>query len=137
MPHFIIEYSANLEPDLDVLALVRAVHEAALATGIFPIGGLRTRAQRRDHYRIADGHADNRFLHLDVKIAAGRPLELRKTAGETVFKAVTEFLAPLFDRYPLGISMEIMEINPDTSWKRNNLHDIVTARARMKTDSAA
>jgi len=136
MPHLTLEYSANLEPELDVPAMVRAVHEAALGTGVFPIGGVRTRAARRDHYRIADGHPDNRFVHLDVKIAAGRPLERRKSAGEAIFKALTGALAPLFERYPVGISMEIMEINPDTSWKQNNLHEIVNARAK-KAESAA
>jgi 5-carboxymethyl-2-hydroxymuconate isomerase len=136
MPHLTLEYSANLEPELDVPAMVRAVHEAALGTGVFPIGGVRTRAVRREHYRIADGHPDNRFVHLDVKIAAGRPLERRKSAGDAIFKALIGALAPLFERYPLGISMEIMEINPDTSWKQNNLHEIVTARAK-KAESAA
>jgi hypothetical protein len=33
MPHLIIEYSANLEADLDIGALCRAIHSAALATG--------------------------------------------------------------------------------------------------------
>ena len=67
MPHLIIEYSANLEPELDVSALVRTVHDAAIASGVFPLGGIRTRAQRRDVYCVADGDPANRLLHLDVK----------------------------------------------------------------------
>ena len=42
MPHLIVEYSANLEPALDIRGLVEALHEAALETGVFPIGGIRT-----------------------------------------------------------------------------------------------
>jgi 5-carboxymethyl-2-hydroxymuconate isomerase len=128
MPHLVIEYSANLEPELDIGGLVRATHEAALATGVFPTGGVRTRAQRRDHFRVADGHPENRFVHLDIKIATGRPLDVRKRAGDAIFNTVKEFLGPIFGRHPLGISMEIMEINPDTSWRHNNLHDYVTRR---------
>ena len=71
MPHLIVEYSANLEPALDIATLVEALHEAALETGVFPIGGMRTRAARRDLYRIADGHADNAFIHVQARIGAG------------------------------------------------------------------
>lgn len=128
MPHLIIEYSANLEPELDVAALVARVHEAALSTGIFPLGGIRTRAVRRDIYAIADGHAENTFVHLDVRIGSGRALEVRKQAGEAIFAALNEALKPLFARRPMGVSMELAEINPDTSWRMNNLHDIVARR---------
>ena len=47
MPHLNIEYSANLEEELDVQALVDRIHETALETGIFPLGGVRTRAEAR------------------------------------------------------------------------------------------
>ena len=128
MPHLIVEYSANLETELDVPSLVRTVHEAAIATGVFPLGGIRTRAQRRDVYCVADGNPANRFLHLDVKIAAGRPLEVRKRAGDAIFAAVSAAVAPIFAQHPFAISMEIMEINPETSWKQNNLHEILQRR---------
>jgi 5-carboxymethyl-2-hydroxymuconate isomerase len=44
MPHFILEYSRNLEPELDVDALFVRLRTAALETGIFPPGGIRFRA---------------------------------------------------------------------------------------------
>src|SRR5258708_39817967 len=62
MPHLVVEYSANLESEIAIADLVRGVHEAALATGIFEIGAVRTRAERRDAYAIADGHAANAFV---------------------------------------------------------------------------
>jgi len=51
MPHLIVEYSANLERDVDISRVVAAIHAAALETGVFPIGGIRTRAERRDVYK--------------------------------------------------------------------------------------
>ena len=68
MPHLIVEYSANLEPDLDMAHVISVLHEAALETGVFPIGGLRVRASRRDIYKIADGHPDNAFIHVQARI---------------------------------------------------------------------
>lgn len=85
MPHLIVEYSANLEQALDIAKLVAALHEAALETGVFPIGGIRTRAARRDVYRIADGHAGNGFIHVQARIGAGRPPEVRQQAAEHIF----------------------------------------------------
>lgn len=46
MPHFIMEYSGNLNDDLDIPALFQQLNEIAIATDAFPIGGIRTRAIR-------------------------------------------------------------------------------------------
>ena len=129
MPHFIIEYSANLDSELDLPAFVEAVHEAALATGIFPLKGMRTRAARRETYRIADGHPDNGFVHLVARIGHGRTLEVKKTGGQAIFDAVTAHLKPLSDRLPLAISFEIQEIDPDLNFKTNNLPEWIERRS--------
>jgi 5-carboxymethyl-2-hydroxymuconate isomerase len=71
VPHLIIEYSANLERAIDIPRLVAAVHAAALETGVFPIGGIRTRAERRDAYAVADSHPDNAFIHVQARIGVG------------------------------------------------------------------
>lgn len=128
MAHAIIEYSANLEPELDLQGLVETVHQAALDTGVFPPGGMRTRAARRDNYRIADGHADNGFVHVMIRIGYGRDPETKRSAGEAVFTAVCGHLKKLFEARPLGISLEMQEIDPDLSFKKNNLHDYVKRR---------
>jgi 5-carboxymethyl-2-hydroxymuconate isomerase len=82
MPHQIIEYSANLESEVDIEALVRVLHETAAGIDALPIGGLRTRAVARQHYQIADGHPDNTFINVVLRLAPGRPFDVRKAAGE-------------------------------------------------------
>jgi 5-carboxymethyl-2-hydroxymuconate isomerase len=128
MPHLIIEYSANLETTVDIPALVKAVHTAALETGVFPIGGLRTRACRRDVFAIADGHPDNGFVHVQARIGHGRPAEIRERAAAHLFATVKGVTAHAFATRPLGLTLEIVEIDPVGSLKHNNLHDIVAAR---------
>jgi 5-carboxymethyl-2-hydroxymuconate isomerase len=130
MPHLVIEYSANLEPALDVEALMAAVHEAAIETGVFPVGGIRTRAVARDQYRIADGHPDNGFVFMSVRVGAGRPPKVRQAAGERIFAALSAALDDLFEARPLSIGMEMSEIEAETSWKKNNLHEIVERRQK-------
>ena len=81
MPHLIIEYSANLEPDIDIKGLVRALHERAVSIDALPTGGIRTRAARRDTFMVADGDPSNGFVNVILRIAKGRSVELRRRDG--------------------------------------------------------
>lgn len=128
MPHLTVEYSANLERRVDMVAVIRAVHEAALATGVFPEGGIRTRAARRDLFLVADGHEDNAFVHVSARIGAGRSDEVRRTAGERIFEGLNAVLEEAYASGPLAISLEISEIDPVASFKRNNLHALLEKR---------
>lgn len=128
MPHLIIEYSSNVESLIDLDALLDRLHAAALETGVFPIGGLRVRAHPVRHYRIADGHPDNGFVHVTAMIGHGRPLDVRQQAGQHIFDALTSHLDDLYRRAPLALSFNIQEFHPDLNFKRNNLHEYVVAR---------
>ena len=136
MPHIIVEYSANIRGRIEPENLIECVHQAALRTGVFPIGGTRTRAAERSCYRIADGHQDNAFVHIMLRIGHGRDLETRRRAAEEVFREVCKFLEPLFQGSPLGISLEVQEIDPAVSLKKNNLHEHVRARQDRKAEKA-
>ncbi|MFI5013823.1 MAG: 5-carboxymethyl-2-hydroxymuconate Delta-isomerase [Hyphomicrobiales bacterium] len=128
MPHIVIEYSANLETRIDLRELVRKTHEAALATGVFEVGGLRTRCSRRDIYRIADGHPDNSFVTVNIRVGHGRDAATRHRAGKMIFEAVCAHLAPIYATTPLGITLDVAEIDPTATFKQNNMHAIVKAR---------
>ena len=128
MAHIVVEYSAGLRGRLDPPAFLAAVHQAALATGVFPVGGIRTRAYEAEDYVIADGHPDNAFVHLSLKVGHGRDLETRKRACEAIFDAACRHLASLFETSPIGISLEMQEIDPALTCKKNNLHDYVKRR---------
>jgi len=128
MPHILVEYSSNLDRQLDFPGFLTALRDAALATGVFPIGGVRVRAYRADHYVIADGHPDNAFVHLMLRVGHGRDLETRKRACEAIFQTACEQLAPIYDRIPLGISLEMQEVDPVLTFKKNNLHEYVKKR---------
>lgn len=128
MPHALIEYSSNLEGQLDFPRFLTALRDSALATGVFPIGGVRVRAYRADHYVIADGHADNAFVHIMLRVGHGRDLETRKRACDAIFATACEQLATLYERIPLGISLEMQEVDAVLTCKKNNLHEYVKRR---------
>ncbi len=128
MPHLVIEYSANIEERLDLDSLMDELHRVALETSVFPIGGLRIRAYRAEHYRVADCDPANAFVHVTAMIGHGRPLDVQKRAGERLFAALTAHLEPLFEQTPLAISFNIQEFHPVLNFKKNNLHRHVEAR---------
>jgi 5-carboxymethyl-2-hydroxymuconate isomerase len=137
MPHLIVEYSANLDRSIDIAVLIEGIHQAALETGVFPIGGVRTRAARRDAYRIGDGHADNGFIHVQARIGAGRPADVRHRAGEHIFNRLKELMAAHFSQAPLGLTLEMVEIDPVGSFKFNTIHDAIERRIAAKSGASS
>jgi len=123
LPHLIVECSENVAEAVSLEDLVRALHETAIATGVFPLGGIRTRVHVCRHYRIADGDPRHAFVHVHMRIARGRDLATRKGAGEQVFAALRDGLAALRETHTIALSLEIEEINPDTSLRFNTIHE--------------
>ena len=129
MPHITVEYSANLESDIDPHRLISAVHEAALATGIFELGAVRTRAERRDLYAVADRDPDNAFVAVYARIAPGRDVETRRRLARSLLEGIEATIADQSAHRGLAISVEILEIDDTAALRKNNLH------ARMKAQA--
>ena len=130
MPHFSIEYSANVAAAADIGTLCEVVRKAAVETGIFPLGGIRVRAIRCDHYAIADGLPDAGFVDILLRIGEGRSLEARQKAGAHIFEAVSAFFDSAFlagSKFALSLDSQIND--SATSWKRNNIHDMLKTEA--------
>jgi 5-carboxymethyl-2-hydroxymuconate isomerase len=129
MPHFTLEYSANLDARLDMGKIVEIVRKAAVETGIFPLGGIRVRSIRCEHYAIADGRPEFGFLDMVLRLGEGRDLATRKKAGEQIFKALSAHLDPVFATSQIALSFDMQINDKETSWKRNNIHDALKAEA--------
>ena len=123
MPHFTLEYSANLDSRVDMQAVVEVVRKAALETGIFPLGGIRVRAIKCEHFAIADGNPDFCFLDMVLRLGDGRDLPTRRKAGEHIFEALSAYLDPVFAQSKFALSFDMQINDKETSWKRNNIHD--------------
>jgi len=129
MPHIIIEYSDNIEAKMNLDKLIEKVHATAIETGVFKEGGLRVRAAKREHYKIGDGHKDNGFVHVELKIGPGRDHETKVRALTQIFATVDEHLKPLHENGPLGMSIELNEFEGDLRINKNNMHKYIEERA--------
>lgn len=123
MPHFILEHSGNLTNEsLDLDGLFTRLIDEAVGTGIFPLAGIRCRAHNCEYFRIADGTATFAFVHLHVRIGAGRTEEQKANAAKVLFAVLTEHLSALYDSQGLAISFELSEL-PSHKFNHNNLRD--------------
>lgn len=122
MPHFVFEYSSNLDGKVDFDALCGCVLDTILESGLFEIGAVRVRAVRCEAYAIADRLPENAFIDMSLRMGAGRSAEDRKRLGDRIFAVVTEHLSMLFATPHFALTLEIREIDPDLSWKKNAIH---------------
>ncbi len=122
MPHFIVECTENIREQADLPGLFATVNEALAATGIFPLGGIRSRAHWVDTWQMADGKHDYAFVHMTLKIGAGRSLESREQVGEMLFTLIKSHFAGLMAARYLALSFEIEELHPTLNYKQNNVH---------------
>lgn len=122
MPHFIAECTDNIREQADLPALFAKVNEALAATGIFPLGGIRSRAHWLDTWQMADGKHDYAFVHMTLKIGAGRSLESREAVGEMLFELIKAHFAELMAARYLALSFELDELHPTLNYKQNNVH---------------
>lgn len=112
MPHFIAECTDNIREQADLPGLFAQVNQALAATGIFPLGGIRSRAIWLDTWQMADGRQDYAFVHMTLKIGSGRSLESREEVGEMLFGLIKSHFAALMESRYLALSFEIEELHP-------------------------
>ncbi len=129
MPHISIDYSSNLERDVDIAALCDALRRAAIETGEFPVAGVRVRAFAASHVSIADGNPDHGYIDISVRLRGGRDLPTRERATAHIFAAAEGFLAPVIARRSLALSLEMRDIDPALSPKSGTIRDYLGAPA--------
>ena len=121
MPHLIIDYSANVEPDVDIGALCDTLRDAAASIDAFPLAGVKVRAVRVDHYAIADGNPEHGFIDISVRIREGRDIQAKQNAAQKIFDAANEFVADVMQNRSLALSLELRDIDAALSPKSGSI----------------
>ena len=123
MPHLIIEYTDNLSPHIQIKELLKKSGEVLSSfPDVYPIGGIRVRAIQVTDYWIADGSEDDAFVHMTLKIGAGRTDKEKKETCDQLFQALQEHMQELFDSRNLALSLELSEFSESGTYKKNNIH---------------
>ena len=129
MPHFIAEYTDNIEQQADLPGLFEKVHATLGSSGVFPLGGIRSRGVRLDTWRMADGKHDYAFVHMTLKVGHGRDLATRQQVAEKLFGVIAAHFATLQAERLLALSFEMIELHPELNFKLNNVHAFLKQQA--------
>jgi 5-carboxymethyl-2-hydroxymuconate isomerase len=121
MPHIMIEYSSNLEPQVNIAQLIKDLHKTVIDSGLCEPAAVRTRALPRQAYRIADGAPENIFMQVTARLRAGRTVADRKTLGNNLLAASKEAVASLSASTPIALTVEVQEIDPDMLFRYSTL----------------
>jgi len=111
MAHLVVEYSANVEPALDVRALVATLADAAGASGVLPPVGLRVRAYRAETFQVGDGTRDAAFVHVAVRVGPGRERPVLEAEADRLFRALQAATSEASAALPLTLSLELAELS--------------------------
>ena len=122
MPHLTLEYTDNL--DFDVQPLLARLHEELVATGAVNLKGLKSRAVRHGDYRIADGNPEYAFVHVNLLIREGRPVEVQQDAAKRVMNVLKETFGHRFDNSYLSLSVDIKEMREGIAQTLHNIPDL-------------
>ncbi len=122
MPQLTLEYTGNLNFDVqDVLA---RLHIELAATGAINLKGLKSRAVRLSDYRIADGNPEYAFVHVNLLIREGRPIEIKKQVSQCVMKVLEDTFGKHFENSHLSLSVDIKEMCEGIALTHHNIPDL-------------
>ena len=119
MPHLTLEYTDNLA--FEAQPLLARLHDELVATGAVNLKGIKSRAIRHTEYRIADGDAGYAFVHVNVLIREGRPLETQREAARRVLAVLKETFGRRFEDGYLSLSVDIKEMREGVALTLHNI----------------
>lgn len=87
MPHLTLEHTADLPREAAGPELFLRLHRILADAGI-DMGNCKSRAVALDRHLAGDGTGPGGFVHLDVRILAGRPASLKAELGGRLLDAL-------------------------------------------------
>jgi 5-carboxymethyl-2-hydroxymuconate isomerase len=139
MPHLVILYTPNLDAEVNMTGLCRALADTMLTVldeagkQVFPTGGVRVLAYPAAHYAVADGGAAGRaaggdgdygFVYLNLRMGRGRSDAVKQQAGQALEAATMAHLQPLLSRRAVGVTLQIDEGPEVFDAKNSSLHPL-------------
>jgi 5-carboxymethyl-2-hydroxymuconate isomerase len=117
MPHLVLEYSDNIKEKESFKLLFVQLHQILVTVCSATLESCQSRAIPWEIYYIGDGNSKNAFVHLEVCLAEGRPLEVRKAAGRQMLGVCGEYFSKSLRDLNLQITVELREFRRDLYFK--------------------
>ncbi|WP_169569315.1 5-carboxymethyl-2-hydroxymuconate Delta-isomerase [Sneathiella limimaris] len=111
MPHFVIEYSREVENQADMVDIMDVTFQAGLDSGIMNAKDIKVRARPYDFFKLVeDGQT---FLHVTVFLLDGRTDEVKENLALLLRERLAEKLPSVS-----SVSIDICDMNRTAYKKR-------------------
>jgi 5-carboxymethyl-2-hydroxymuconate isomerase len=111
MPHLILEYSKNIDDELNFEPLFLTLHKILEEKLPTDISSCKSRCISQEFFFIGDCHVKNAFAHLTIKILAGRSDENKNRLGNEILTVMRNFFKSHKSNLTLKLSVEVMELD--------------------------
>jgi 5-carboxymethyl-2-hydroxymuconate isomerase len=114
MPHCILEYSANIvdQPDMDRLFI--DIHDTLMATGVFNLDDIKSRAIRHEEYFLGDGDPERAFVTLNVQILSGRSDDVKAQITEAAIEVLKRSFPESLRQRKCSLTVQVSEIHRES-----------------------
>ena len=92
MPHIIVEYAEQLADDVQIKAILQAVHRSISDSGLFEESHIKTRAYPFRDFTNAGGSQP--YIHIQARIKSGRDAENKKRLSEEILAGLQPLNIP-------------------------------------------
>jgi 5-carboxymethyl-2-hydroxymuconate isomerase len=119
MPHLILEYTDNIREKKDLESLLLKLNRVVAETASADLESCKSRAVELKTYCVGNGDPKYAFVHLEVRLGAGRAMEVRENTAKETAKVLTEYFAESKKHLKLQITVESTEF-PSNLYTQND-----------------
>lgn len=118
MPQIRLETSRRLASVAPVRRLFADLHEMLVGTVNASLEACKSRLVVIEEVHISDGKPGQDMAHLEIKLLAGRTPEVKTAAGDKALAMMEAAFGPYTADGKVNISVEIVDMNPATYFKK-------------------
>lgn len=111
MPHFVIEYSRDVEGRYDINKVMQIAFDSGVASGVMQAGDIKVRARPYDFYRLVN--EGDSFLHVSVFLLDGRTDAQKEQVAVILRESLQAYLVGV-----TSVSVDIRDMNRQAYKKR-------------------
>lgn len=119
MPHLTLEYTDNINAQINFEQLFYKLHTLLHELANAEIGSCKSRAIKLRNYFIGDGSERQAFVHLDISLLAGRSQQAKQELGKSASALLAHYFNLDATVHTLQTSVKITDMPVEFYFKSN------------------
>jgi len=110
VPHITLEVTCNVDTGDDPQELLAGLHRLVHEIGGARLGNCKSRLRLLETFRVGDGAPGSGFVHCEIRLLEGRPVEAKQELGRAALEFLTGRLAPVSAKLDLQVTVEVGDL---------------------------